>query len=93
MKAPGWSTRIFGFSAMIAALLLAALLVSTAPSYAAGVADDVPGTPMGPGGASGVVDTTTRPRDVYAVYLFAGQQVTFDAAWASPGYWGNGLAL
>jgi hypothetical protein len=31
---------------------------------------------MGTGGASGVVDATTNPQDVYAVQLFAGQSVT-----------------
>lgn len=81
MRAQAWGTRVFGFLSVVALTILAALLVSAAPSFALGVASDVPGTPMGLSGASGVVDVTTSPQDVYAVYLFAGQEVAFNAAW------------
>ena len=70
----------------VAAVLLASLLAFSGTCYALANDHDVPGKPMGPGGASGTVDVTTSPRDVYAVYLFAGQPVVFHAAWG-PGSW------
>ncbi len=76
MKVHARSTRISGFFPVGVMTILAALLVSAAPSY--GVAHKYPGTPMGPNGASGVVDSATNPRDMYSVYLFRGQEVGFD---------------
>ena len=90
MRVRGWGTRIFWFFSVAGVTLLAALLISAAPSFGAGVAHDVPGTPMGLSGASGVVDVTTSPQDVYAVYLFAGKEVAFNASWEN-GYLYFGL--
>jgi hypothetical protein len=42
------------------------------------VASDVPGTPLAVGGeVSSIVDVNTKPRDVYAIELAAGQEVVF----------------
>lgn len=46
------------------------------PSYPAADANDIPGLPQGVGAVRGVVDTRVDRNDVYAVKLFAGQQVT-----------------
>ena len=74
MKVRRLSQLLGGFLVAVA-VFCSVLLVTAAPCYA--VAHDIPGTPMGPGGASGVVDSDTNPRDVYAVYLVAGQEVVF----------------
>ncbi len=76
MRAHVWNRRVFGFMA-IGTVCLAALLVAATASYAE-VMHKYPGTPMGPDGATGVVDEDTSPEDVYSVYLFRGQPVEFD---------------
>jgi hypothetical protein len=73
MRARAWFPRVSGFL-VVGAILLAALLVSAAASFA-DVAHKYPGTPMGPGGASGIVDSDTSPDDYYSLYLFRGQEV------------------
>lgn len=77
MKACPLHTRVVGFSAIVAAMSLTLLLLAVIPSSAMAVAHDIPGTPMGPSGANGVVDSVTNPHDVYAVHLSAGQTVVF----------------
>jgi hypothetical protein len=47
-------------------------------STVASVASDVPGTPLALGEeASGIIDANTKPWDVYAIELVAGQEVVF----------------
>lgn len=75
MRPHVWNRRVFGFL-VIGTVCLAALLVAATASFA-DVAHKYPGTPMGPDGASGVVDENTSPEDYYSVYLFRGQQVGF----------------
>ncbi len=88
MTAFSRTTRVLGFSAIVAMMLLTVLFLAVIPSSAGAVARDVPGTPMGPSGASGVLDVTTSPQGVYAVYLFAGHEVAFNASWSGYLYFG-----
>jgi hypothetical protein len=42
------------------------------------IASDVPGTPLAIGGeVSSIIDKSTKPRDVYAIELVAGEEVVF----------------
>jgi hypothetical protein len=74
--------------------IVTTLVLAAVPASALAVEHDVPGTPLGPSGASGAIDVSTSPRDVYAVYLFAGQEVAFTkTSHDSTGIWGVYLNL
>jgi len=60
---------------LLLAVAVVILLSSSTTCFA--VAHNMPGTPMGPAGASGTVDSMTSPWDVYSVYLFSGRTVYF----------------
>lgn len=62
---------------VVFAVLVAGSLFGASTASAVELNDALPGVPMGPLGASGVVDYALNANDVYAVELFAGIPVTF----------------
>ena len=76
---PTTGTYYFSISTVESAKAYTLSVVLTGSTYGNGTtANDIPGTPLALGATQkSVVDGTTKPRDVYAISLSAGQEVQF----------------